>query len=154
MLKFLFVISFGFGIPTKYSDSLKCNHGVQSSLIGDLLVCHYFHGTQAQWSKGAQGFQACLDLALRFWFLNLREVGLGTILSYGLRTIWILCTYIYIYTRYIRIYIQAFCTFLHLWAFSTLTDSSLDGTIETMETPWSESKALGALHSRAGIPSH
>lgn len=100
MLKFLFVISFGFGIPTKYSDSLKCNHGVQSSLIGDLLVCHYFHGTQAQWSKGAQGFQACLDLALRFWFLNLREVGLGTILSYGLRTIWILCTYIYIHDIY------------------------------------------------------
>lgn len=112
MLKFLFVISFGFGIPTKYSDSLKCNHGVQSSLIGDLLVCHYFHGTQAQWSKGAQGFQACLDLALRFWFLNLREVGLGTILSYGLRTIWILCTYIYIYTIYTNLYPSV----LHLFA--------------------------------------
>ena len=23
-------------------------------------LCHYCHGTQAQWSKGAQGFQACL----------------------------------------------------------------------------------------------
>ncbi len=90
-------------------------------------LCHYCHGTQAQWSKGAQGFQACLDLALRIWFLN-----------HPVKSDWVL-------------FHPMVCDpSLHLW----LTDSSLDWTIETMETPWSEPKALGALHSRAGIPGH
>ena len=154
MLKFLFVISFGFGIPTKYSDWLK---HFFFELVQSWCAIFLDWGPACMsllsWNPGSMK-QRCAGISSVSWpcfEITWSRIGYYSVLwsENNMNTV-----YIYIYTRYIRIYIQLFCTFLHLWAFSTLTDSSLDGTIETMETPWSESKALGALHSRAGIPSH